>query len=404
MTSHPVPDHLAGPARRACREFTGADPTFVVQAPGRVNLIGEHTDYNGGWVLPMAIDRWTVIAGRPRADRTVRVRSGARPDPVGFDLDALQPGAVADWGAYVAGMADSLAADGWRLGGWEGAVVSDVPVGAGLSSSAALELAVAAAFAARDPQGWDPRALALAGQRTEHRWAGTGCGLMDPWVIAAARPGHALLLDCRNLSARHVPIPRSLALVILDTGCRRRLATSEYNRRREECAAAARAAGVESLRDLDADGLEVLRDRVPPAVFRRARHVVDENTRVLGAVTALETGDLPALGRAMDASHRSLRDDYEVSGPELDRLVDAARSAPGCVGARLTGAGFGGCAVAAVLRDRVDAFLRAMADVSAVPGGPPAGVWPVRPVGGAGPVVPASPTPKSDWPGAGSER
>ncbi len=398
MTASPGPSHLAETARRACRESTGAEPDFIVQAPARVNLIGEHTDYNGGWVMPMAIDRWTVIAGRRREERQVRVRSDARPEPVGFDLDALTPGSVTEWGAYVAGMADSRAAAGLRVRGWEGVVVSDVPVGAGLSSSAALALAVAAAFAAVGGWEWDPPAMARAGQRTEHRWAGIRCGLMDPWVIAGARPGHALLLDCRDLSTRHVPLPADLTLVVLDTGCRRRLASSEYNRRRDECDAAARAAGVASLRDLDPAGLDVLRDRVEPTVFRRARHVVGENARVLAAAAALDGGDLEGLGRAMDASHRSLRDDYGVSGPELDRLVDAARGAPGCLGARLTGAGFGGCAVAAVRTGEVDAFLGAMAGVSAVPGGPPAGVWPVRPVGGAGPV------PKSDWPGTGSGR
>lgn len=344
-------------ARAAFGERFGGPPEVVVRAPGRVNLIGEHTDYNDGFVLPMAIDRAVVVALRPRADRCVRAVSLDFEEEATFDLDDLTRGGPG-WAEYLKGSAWAYAEAGGLLAGWEGVVTGDVPRGAGLSSSAALELATLRAFAALDGDDWDPAAMARLGQRAENAWVGVNCGIMDQMISAAGEADHALLIDCRTLDTEAVPLPEGTVAVILDTGTRRGLVDSAYNERRAACEAAAEALGVAALRDATLDALEAARDRLGDVVYRRARHVVSENARVLEAAEAMRAGDAARLGALMDASHASLRDDFEVSSEALDTMAALARGAEGCHGARMTGAGFGGCAVALVEADAAPAFVR----------------------------------------------
>ena len=342
-------------AREFDRRFGGA-PGFVVRAPGRVNLIGEHTDYNEGFVLPMAIDRHVLVAGRARSDRRVVLRSMNFNEESTFDLDTPGDRGRA-WIDYAKGMAWALRAAGCRLTGFEGVVWGDVPEGAGLSSSAALEMAVARSFAVASDLDWDAAAMARAGQQAEQEWVGVHCGIMDQLISAAGRAGHAQLIDCRSLEMTATPLQASIAIVVLDTSTRRRLAGSEYNERRAQCAAAAAAGGVASLRDLSLARLADCRGLIGDAAFRRARHVITENARTLAAAEAMRQGNGESLGRLMTESHVSLRDDFEVSTPALDAMVEGALLSPACLGARLTGAGFGGCAVAAVRRDGVEGFI-----------------------------------------------
>lgn len=334
----------------------GEPPGWVVRAPGRVNLIGEHTDYNEGFVLPLAIDRAIWIALRPRQDRTVAVYSVDFQEQKEFSLEGLR--ACQDgWLEYLKGVAWVLQEEGFRLTGWEGVLVGDVPQGAGLSSSAALELAAARAFAAVSEIAWDPVRMALLGQKAENRWVGVQCGIMDQLVSAAGQQGHALLIDCRSLDTQPTPLPPGTAVVVLDTGTRRGLVDSAYNQRRQQCETAAKALGVRALRDVTAQQLEAAASRLDPLVFRRARHVVTENARTVEAAEAMRRGDHHRLGQLMDASHQSLRDDYEVSSEALNQMVELARKHTACFGARMTGAGFGGCAVALIDAEAADDFV-----------------------------------------------
>jgi galactokinase len=348
-----------------------------------VNLIGEHTDYNDGFVLPVAIDRWVWIALRARADRRVVIEALDFSETVALDLDALAH-APPSWAEYIRGVAQGLDEDGHALRGFEGVLAGEVPIGAGLSSSAALELAAARAFAEVSGLPWDARRMALLGQRAENEWVGMRCGVMDQMISAGGREGHALLIDCRSLEARAVPIPDGVTVVVLDTSTRRGLVDSAYNERRAQCERAAGAFGVRALRDVSEARLRTEGGaRLDETSLRRARHVVTENARTLAAAVALQRGDLEALGRVMDASHTSLRDDFQVSSPALDAIAAAARRAPGCIGARMTGAGFGGCAVAAVQSSEVAAFAAAVADDYARATGHPAVIYPCRAVNGA---------------------
>jgi galactokinase len=328
------------------REF-GGRYAVLVRAPGRVNLIGEHTDYNEGFVLPMAIEPAVWIAARPRPDRWVHLRSTAFDSPLTLDLDALDAGREG-WGKYVAGVAWSLQREGMVPGGWEGTLASDVPVGAGLSSSAALELAVARVFMHLAGQAWEARRMALVCQRAENEYVGLRCGIMDQMASAVAERQHALLLDCRSLATQAVPLPASCTLVVLDTGTRRGLETSAYNERRSECEEAARRLGVASLRDVTPETLARKAGELPHTIARRAWHIVSENERVLACAAALRSGHLARAGALFQESHASMRDLYDASGPALNRMVESALESRGCFGARLTGAGFAGCAVALV--------------------------------------------------------
>ena len=347
------------PLSRATHEFVrrfGTAPTQVARAPGRVNLIGDHTDYSEGFVLPMAIDREVAAAFRPRDDSRVIVYSADVDSVAEFDIGELVARAQG-WPEYLRGVAWALAEAGHRLRGWEGVVAGDVPIGAGLSSSAALELAALRAFAAVAPIAWDPVAMARLAQRAENEWVGLSCGIMDQLISATGVAGHAMLIDCRSLDTRAVPIPPAACVVVLDTSVRRQLVDSAYNERRRQCEEAAALLGARTLRDVDEARLMRGATMLSPLTFRRARHVVSENARTLAASNALMRGALGEMGALMDASHLSLRDDFEVSCEALDVMVDLAQRHPACFGARMTGAGFGGCAVALVRRDAVDAFV-----------------------------------------------
>ena len=347
--------------------YGGAEPRLF-RAPGRVNLIGEHTDYNDGFVLPMALDRETVVAAAPRPDRVVRVRTLSLNQEAEFDLDAPAARSRGTWLAYVEGVARSLEAGGARLAGADIVLDSDVPEGAGLSSSAALEIASGLALLTLSGQKIDLVALALAGQRAEHEYVGTKSGIMDQYTSALARAGCALLIDCRALTAEAVPLDFTRAqVVICDTNVKHELASSEYNTRRAECEEGVRLLrevlpGIEALRDVSPEEFAAHADRLPEVVRRRCRHVVAENERTLRAVAALGQGDLAETGRLMYESHASLRDDYEVSCRELDILVEAASGVGGAHGARMTGGGFGGSTVNLVGRERVPEFSAAVAE------------------------------------------
>jgi galactokinase len=388
---------MSDPRDRAIAAFRstyGRAPSLLVRAPGRVNLIGEHTDYNDGFVLPMALERAAWIALAPRDDGVVRLIADDLGQQGTFDVatartrdargDARDP--EGGWLEYPRGVAWALQDAGHVLRGFDGALASDVPRGAGLSSSAAVELAVAAAFAAASGLDWDPPAIARAMQRVENLWVGVQSGIMDQLIGAAGVAGHALLIDCRDLSLRPVPLPPGVAVVVLDTDTRRTLVGSAYDERRASCQRVATELGVAALRDVDAPTLAAAAGRLDPVDARRAHHVVAENARALDAATALADGDVDRFGRLMDASHESLRVDYEVSSPALDAIVVAARGAPGCLGARMTGAGFGGCAVALVTEATVESFVEATVAAYRAATGRDARAYPSRAAAGAGPV------------------
>jgi galactokinase len=337
------------------RSQFNAEPTYVVRAPGRVNLIGEHTDYNDGFVLPMAIDRAVWMALRPRGDRKVFVHSVEYHKCAEFDL-AHFTNEKQKWAEHIKGVAWALQDAGYNLRGWEGVRHSDIPIGAGLSSSAALELATARAFAVVSNLPWDPIVMAKLGQRAENKWVGVNCGIMDQMISAAGKEGHALLIDCRTLGNISVPVPQGTAVVILDTATRRGLVDSAYNQRRAQCEAAAKFFGVPALRDVTVAMFESRQAELDEMTRRRARHVVTENARTQEAAQVMQRGDAVTLGKLMNASHDSLRDDFEVTNKELNIMVDCARAASGCYGARMTGAGFGGCAVALVQGHAAEAF------------------------------------------------
>ncbi|KFA87713.1 galactokinase [Archangium violaceum] len=341
------------------RKRFGAAPTAVVRSPGRVNLIGEHTDYNDGFVLPIAIDREVWIALRPRDDRRVVVHSLDYDASLSFELGRISHTGT-DWSEYVKGVAWALQEAGHTLRGLEAVMTGNVPRGAGLSSSAAVEMAMERAFATVSGLPWKPSEMALLGQRVENKWMGVNSGIMDQMIVAGGRENHALLIDCRSLSLQPVPVPTGAVVVVLDTGTRRGLVDSAYNERRGQCEQAARFFGVKALRDVDSRTLSARQNELDPLVRRRARHVITENERTLQAAEAMRAGDLTRLGKLMDASHDSLRDDFEVTNDALNTIVSLARAQPGCFGARMTGAGFGGCAVALVAPEQTDAFVRTL--------------------------------------------
>jgi len=333
----------------------------LFRAPGRVNLIGEHTDYNDGFVLPVAIDFQIFAAVARRADHGLRIHSLNLGETVSFALDAGAPRRRGHWSDYPLGVAATLMRAGHALTGADLLLYGEVPPGAGLSSSAALEVATALALIAVAGLELSPLETAKLCQRAENEFVGTLCGIMDPFVSRLAQAGHALLIDCRSLESRAVALPEALSLVICDSGVRHALASGEYNARRAQCEQGVRALAeanprVRALRDATLEMLEESRSRIPPVVFARCHHVVSENQRTLEAAAALERRDLTALGRLMAASHASLRDAYEVSCRELDVLVDAAAPLEGVFGARMTGGGFGGCTVNLVRTDTVQTF------------------------------------------------
>jgi galactokinase len=361
----------------------------MVRSPGRINLIGEHTDYNEGYVLPMAIDREIVIGFVPSDDREVEITRLDTGEVARLDLDAEQP-RTGTWVDYIGGMAAVLARRGVPTRGLRGVIASSLPIAVGLSSSAAVETAAAFALADGGEPPLPPMDLARAGQEVEHDFIGVNSGLMDQLAVILGRRDAALLIDCRSLEHRPVRLPLERhAVVAIDSGSPRRLGSSAYNQRRAECeavvsAVAERFRRVRALRDVDLDMLESSRGAVSPAAMARAEHVIRENERVRACVEALEREDLEEVGDLLAASHASLRDLFEVSSPQLDALVEIAISTPGVVGARMTGAGFGGSIVAIVERDAIDGLRAAIVDEYPTGTGLRATVHVVEPADGAG--------------------
>lgn len=330
-------------------------PTHLAIAPGRVNLIGDYTDFNDGFVLPCALDRDVRVLFRPRSDRRVNLYALEFDSWTDFDISAPQRDEKQLWPNYVQGVGLMLAEAGVDLRGFEGVVSGNVPRGSGLSSSAALEISVAKAFltSANQLHGLTGPQLARAAQKAENEYVGVHCGIMDQFISLLGEEGHALLIDCRSLDYQRVPFPVAGALVIGNTKTSRSLANSAYNERRAQCEEGVRRLhpvllGITALRDVTSEQLEAHKNLLPPIIYRRCRHVISENERVLAMVAALGYDNLQTVGQLMNASHASLRDDFDVSSAALDVMVEAMSSHPACLGARMTGAGFGGCAVALV--------------------------------------------------------
>jgi len=338
----------------------GRQPDVLIRAPGRVNLMGEHTDYNDGYVLPVAIDRAAWIAAAAIDEDEARVRALDLDEAAAFSLKRISP-KNGDWADYPRGVAWALQERGLALRGMEAVLSSTVPIGSGLSSSAAIEVAFAYTWQVLSGFELDRRELALACQRAENRYVGVNCGILDQMASVMGAEGHARLLDCRTLESELVPLPESVAIVVADTKVRRQLASSEYNVRRAQCEQAVEILSkylpsIRALRDVSLDDLERFKEHLPEVVYWRARHVVTDDERVLQAARALRQGDVTTVGELMRTCHVSLRDDYEVSSLELDVLAEAAWEVEGCYGARLTGAGFGGCTVALVAAEGVPGF------------------------------------------------
>lgn len=336
--------------RAALNDFGGgsADGAVLVQAPARVNIIGEHADYNGGFVLPMSTALYTWATASPRDDRKIRVTSHNVGATCLFELDGIQPGESFSWVEYVKGVAAELEDLGIVLCGADILIDSDIPLGAGLSSSASLELAVAKALLSVAGQSVPGPDLAELCQRAEQRYAGVHCGIMDQYTLNCAMQGHAILLDCRSLEVVQIPIPSEMGFIVTDCGVKHRLPDGQFNSRADECVAAVEILArdgqeIESLRDLRTDILEANRTALGDVLYRRCRHVLTENERVRCAVKALENGELQDLGTLFNACHVSLREDFEVSCDELEALVSAANASNGVFGSRMVGGGFGGC-------------------------------------------------------------
>jgi galactokinase len=346
-------------------------PRYVARAPGRVNLLGEHVDYNDGFVLPAAIDRATYVAfSQTSTDLTTLVAADFS-EEAQFTPETL-PGKVQpddsllpEWALYPAGVAWSLGAADLSTPAMQAAFSSDIPRGSGLSSSASIELAFGVAWSTLG--GWilPPMQLALLGQKAENRYVGVNCGIMDQFASACGELERLLLLDCRSLEYRSLPLPEDTLIVVADTSVRRKLSSGEYNERRAACEEAVRLLskdlpGIKALRDVSVESFNRLSYQLPFLVEKRARHIVEEIERTRQAIPLLEQGQTRAFGQLMNACHTSLRDYYEVSTPELDTMVEIAQDLPGCLGARLTGAGFGGCTVNLVVRDQADAFAQSL--------------------------------------------
>ena len=348
-------------ARHFAQAFDGA-PDLIARAPGRVNLIGEHTDYNDGFVLPMALDFDVRIAARVRPDRTVRLYSVDLDRRDTFSLDQVCRVAQdkVTWADYVRGVADVLQREGYTLRGMDAAITGNVPRGSGLSSSAAMELATITAFRLLSQFDLDPVRAALLGQRAENEFVGMRCGIMDQFISSLGQADHALLIDCRSLEYQPVPIPNGVRIVVTDSGVRRGLVDSAYNERRAQCEEGARLFGVKALRDVSVEMFAAHEKNLPPLVARRCKHVVTEDDRTLASVDALKRGDLEFFGKAMNESHTSMRDWFEITTPEIDTLVEIQQNTPGCLGARMTGGGFGGCTVALVREGAVPSVTEAI--------------------------------------------
>ena len=351
--------------RTAFAAAFGAPAALSVQAPGRVNLIGEHTDYNDGFVLPCAIDYHTVICGSPRDDRRVRVIAvdyAGEDDEFSLD-EAIDPRSDRLWANYVRGVVKQLLEAGHFLAGANLAISGNVPQGAGLSSSASLEVATGQFFKTLNGLNITPTELARIGQRAENLFVGCNCGIMDQLISAQGKAGHALLIDCRSLTTQAVAIPAGIAVVIINSNVQRGLVGSEYNTRRRQCEEAARFFGVKALRDVGLSAFEARSPGLDQVTARRARHIITDSQRAIDLAVALETSDLPRISELMAQSHVSMRDDFEITVPPVDALVDIVKNVLGDDGGvRMTGGGFGGCVVALMPDDFVGRVRAAVAE------------------------------------------
>ncbi len=345
-------------AKKAYIAEYGTEPEHLVRAPGRVNIIGEHTDYNDGFVLPCAIDRDTVVAiGALNTDNIEAISCDFdASDHFNIEQDIIP--SEKEWANYVRGVAKHLGLEGFPIVPSRMSIAGDVPLGSGLSSSASLEIAVGKALIQQAGQSIDPSQLALIAQKAENQFVGCACGIMDQLISARGQKDHALLIDCRSLECTPISIPDEAALIIVNSGVTHSHAGGEYNDRREQCEAAAQHYGVNALRDITEKQLEEGKDGLAPLFYRRARHVVTENARTLAASEALQAGDMETLGTLMRQSHISMRDDFEITVPAIDNLADIMNQAIGSYGgARMTGGGFGGCVIGITSIDRVDSVV-----------------------------------------------
>ncbi len=389
---NPFPPHpnerLAQMAQAFAARY-GAPPTVAARAPGRVDLMGSHTDYNDGWVLTMSIDRDTIVLARPRSDRTLNLASLNVDEPAALELDALAPGRLAGWAAYPAGVAWALQEAGMTLLGADLLVHTSVPLASGLSSSAALETATSVAFEAMNQLELSEVRRAVLCRRAEGHFVGVNCGILDQYTSSAGKAGSVLLLDCRAVRGAPVPVAPGISVVICDTRARRALAGSQYGVRRAQCEEAVRLLSahlpeIRALRDVSRADFARFAHTLPDKVARRARFIVEENARVLLLAEALELGDRAAIGALTAASFAGARDLYEITVTETEQMHAAMCSAPGVIGARQAGAGFGGCLVAFVDSAQVDAFAAHVAAAYAAASGLTPPIYPVDPAPGAG--------------------
>ena len=373
------------PLRQHFHTQFGSRPRLAARAPGRVNLIGEHTDYNDGFVLPIAIDRDIALVAAPALDgsRQVRLYSLNFDQRSTFSLDDIARSDRERWSNYIRGVLWVLAQEGYPLAGFDAVVAGDVPLGAGLSSSAALEVATLELCDALFGLGLSQKQKALLGQRAENQFVGVQCGIMDQLIAATGVVEHAILIDCRSLEGMPVPMPPGVSVVVLNSMVKRGLVDSAYNERRQQCEEAAHRLGVPALRDVSPEMLAARADELPPLVGKRAAHVVSENDRTLRAARALRQGDLATVGALFNESHASMRDLFEITVPAIDTLVTLAQEQRGCYGSRMTGGGFGGCTVSLVVEEEVPAFTEAVVAGHEAATGLRAAVYVCRPSAGS---------------------
>jgi galactokinase len=339
------------------REFS-ANPDCIINSPGRVNLIGEHTDYNDGFVLPIAIDQQTTLVIGPNNSDQIHIKNISFNETINISLTDLKKGEDSSWHEYIKAIVWSLQEDKQKLIGFNAVMYSTLPMGAGLSSSASFLLALARAFSHTSGFMWKPKHMALLAQKAENKWVGVNCGIMDQMICAIGAKDHAVLIDCLDLEFETISIPKDVSIVIMDTMTRRELVESKYNERRTQCEEVADFFKVKALRNVTLEELYDNKDKLDPTSFKRAHHVISENERVLKTARAMQEHDINTIGELMNLSHKSLDQDFEVTNKELNEIVKIAQLQPDCYGARMSGAGFGGCAVALIKDTAIDDFCK----------------------------------------------
>ncbi len=357
------------------------NPKIVITAPGRINLIGEHTDYSEGFVLPAAINLHVTLMITTNNQQLVEIYSQEFNEMFQLEIGSYDKEA-SSWKEYIKGIAWTLQKKGYPVKGWKGVMTGNIPIGAGLSSSAAFEIAILNAFCYAGNFVLSPAEMAKITQFSENNWVGVNVGIMDQLVSTAGLAGHAVLLDCRTMKYEHIPIPKGISFIVLDTNTRRNLTSSAYNTRHDEVNAAAKFLGVKSLREASMTLFEQNLLKMDHVLIKRARHVIRENVRVNQFARAMLNGDIREMGKLINASHTSLRDDFEVSSPELNLIVENAQTHPDCLGARMTGAGFGGCALAVYHGTEVEEFCEQIATTYLQSTGITPNVFPVSIVDG----------------------